>query len=261
MTKYLDLFWTNFKNNLVREFMYRENIFAMTFADLIWIAVEIGFFEVIYGNTVVINGWNKEQSFFFLGLFIASDALFSAFFQRNFWYFPNLITQGDLDIVLAKPVNPVFLALTQSVNLSQLLNFFAGLGILIAYAGPAQFAGGWLWAMIPVWLMIGVLTQGLVRFLFVVSAFWTGRASGISHLYYNFYQLANKPEGFYPSAIRILLKTILPFAFIGSVPARALLGSFSWQDFIFVFGTLSAFFILNRTLWQKGLRIYTSASR
>ena len=95
---------TIMKNNFVREFIYRSNTIAMTFADMIWVAVEYAFFEVIYSNIGSINGWNREQTFFFLGIFISSDSLFTTFFQRSFWNFPNLINQGDLDIILTKPI-------------------------------------------------------------------------------------------------------------------------------------------------------------
>ena len=110
MKIYLQVLAVTMKNNFVREFIYRSNAIAMTVADMVWVVIEYAFFEIIYSNTANINGWTKEQVFFFLGIFISSDALFTTFFQRSFWNFPNLISQGDLDILLTKPVSPIFLA-------------------------------------------------------------------------------------------------------------------------------------------------------
>jgi ABC-type uncharacterized transport system permease subunit len=62
MKQYFDVFKTIFKNNIVREFIYRSNTIAMTIADMIWVVVELAFFEVIYSNIGDINGWTKEQT-------------------------------------------------------------------------------------------------------------------------------------------------------------------------------------------------------
>ena len=37
----------------------------------------------------------NSLSVFFLGIFFASDALFTTFFQRNFWEFSDLVNKGD----------------------------------------------------------------------------------------------------------------------------------------------------------------------
>lgn len=126
--QHLDIFITTAKANLVREFIYRSNFLTMAIVDFIWCIIEVTFFTVIYSNTTELNGWTKEQSFFFLGVFVAGDALFTTLMQRNFWNFPSLINKGGLDTLLTKPANPVFLALTQSIAFTQLINMFLEFG-------------------------------------------------------------------------------------------------------------------------------------
>jgi ABC-2 type transport system permease protein len=123
MRQYADVLFTVLKNNIVREFIYRANTIALTVADMIWVVVEFAFFDVIYSNIGSVNGWTREQTFFFLGIFISSDALFTTLFQRSFWNFPYLVSTGELDILLTKPVNAAFLATFKEMNFSQLLNF------------------------------------------------------------------------------------------------------------------------------------------
>ena len=41
-------------------------------------------------------------------IFFSSDALFTIFFMRNFWMFSDLVNKGELDILLTKPVHPLF---------------------------------------------------------------------------------------------------------------------------------------------------------
>jgi ABC-2 type transport system permease protein len=222
--------------------------------------VELSLFSAIYSNVSTIAGWTREQVFFFLGIFFASDALFTIFFQRNFWNFSDLVNKGELDILLTKPIHPIFLALSRSINLTAVFNIALGLGIAAKYAKPAGFAGGIHWLELGFWLWIGLMTAVLLRFTFSIWVFWTDRSWAMSRLYYQFFAFATKPDTLYPKAIRYLILTGLPFAFIGSVPARALLYGLDLYEYLNVFGVLVAFFLLNSYLWKKGLSRYQSAS-
>lgn len=258
--KYLNSYWVQLKNNFVREAVYRSNFLTMIFVDLFWIVIEFSLFSAIYANTTTLGGWTREQVFFFLGVFFSSDALFTTFFQRNFWNFSDLVNKGELDILLTKPIHPLFLALTRWINLTAFFNIFLGLGIMLKYSKDAGFEGGLHWLEVPLWLLVGVSTAVLIRFAFSVWVFWTDRGFALSQLYYQFFAFATKPDGIYPGALRFLLKTFLPFAFIGSIPARALMTGLSTREYLYIGVVLLMFFIFNSVMWSKGLKRYQSAS-
>lgn len=260
MRKYLDVYRVQLKNNFVREAVYRTNFLTAVTTDVIWILVELSLFSVIYANVNTIAGWTRVQVFFFLGIFFASDALFTTFFQRNFWTFSDLVNRGELDILLTKPINPLFLALSRSINLTAIFNFFLGLYVAKRYADAAGFAGGTRWFLLLFWLVIGVASAVLLRFAFSIWVFWTDRSWSISRLYYQFFAFATKPDSLYPKAIRYLILSLLPFAFIGSVPARALLHGLEPGEYFLIFGVLLVFFVVDSLLWRLGLRRYQSAS-
>ena len=260
MMKYVHIFATQFKNNFVREAVYRTNLFTMFFTDLVWIGVELSLFKVIYANTTTLAGWTEPQVFFFLGIFFASDALFTVFFQRNFWQFSDLVNKGELDILLTKPASPLFLALTRWMGITSGLNFFLGLGIMLRYADAAGFPGGWRWALFPLWLVIGNVTQLLLRFIFSVWIFWTERGVVFARLYFQFFSLATKPDSLYPGVVRYAILTFLPFAFIGSVPARSMIHGLPAREYFGIIAILIGFFLVNRWLWKRGLMRYQSAS-
>ncbi|MFN7685387.1 MAG: ABC transporter permease [Oligoflexia bacterium] len=256
----LDVLKVQLKNNWVREAVYRTNFITAVGVDLVWIAIEFTLFGVIYANTPTIGGWTQDQVYFFLGVFFSSDALFTIFFQRNFWNFSDLVNRGELDILLTKPVPPLFLALTRWINLTAFSNFGLGLAILFKFAGPAGFEGGWHWFSVVFWLLVGVLSAALIRFTFSIWIFWTERGFTLSRLYYQFFSFATKPDTMYPKWIRYLILSALPFAFIGSIPARALLEGLTLNESLLVAGVLTSFWILNAALWRAGLRRYQSAS-
>lgn len=260
LKKYLHVFGVQLKNNFVREVVYRNNFLTMTITDIIWISVEFFLFNVIYANVPTLAGWTKEQSFFFLGIFFASDALFTVFFQRNFWTFSDLVNKGELDILLTKPIHPLFLALTRFIQTGAILNVLFGLGIIFYYADAAQFPGGWRWLLLPLWLCTGLTLNALVRFVFSVVVFWTDRGWAIARLYYQMYQFATKPDSIYPKFIRYAILTFIPFAFIGSVPARALIHGLQWKEAVALATALTGFFVADRLAWKAGLKRYQSAS-
>ncbi|MBI2711252.1 MAG: ABC-2 family transporter protein [Bdellovibrio sp.] len=259
-TRYLKTYQVQLKNNFVREAVYRTNFLTAVTVDAIWIAIEFSLFSVIYANVETLAGWSRHQVYFFLGIFFASDALFTIFFQRNFWNFSDLVNKGELDVLLTKPVHPLFLALSRSINLTAGFNIFMGLGIALKYAEPAGFEGGWRWLLVFVWLLVGLITALLLRFAFSVWVFWTDRSWALSRMYYQFFAFATKPDSIYPKTIRYLILTALPFAFIGSVPTRALLHGLSLQEYESLAAVLLIFLGLNAVLWKMGLRRYQSAS-
>jgi ABC-2 type transport system permease protein len=255
-----EIFRVQFKNNWVREAVYRTNFLTMVMTDAVWIAIEFSLFSIIYANISSLPGWTKDQVYFFLGMFFSSDALFTIFFQRNFWQFSDLVNKGELDFILTKPVPPLFLILTRWMNLTACFNFVMGILIMTKYAGPAGFEGGWKWLLVGLWLVVGVLTSVLIRFLFSVWVFWTERSWAINRLYFQFFSFATKPDGIYPKMIRYLILTALPFAFIGSVPARALLHGLTGLEYLGIAVVLNTFMVVNVTLWNIGLKRYQSAS-
>jgi ABC-2 type transport system permease protein len=258
--KYAEIYRVQFKNNWVREAVYRTNFLTSLTVDMMWIGIEFTLFAVIYDNVPNLAGWTKPQVYFFLGTFFSSDALFTILFQRNFWQFSDLVNRGELDILLTKPVSPLFLALTRWISLTSVFNFVLGIAILIHYAGPAGFVGGWHWLLVAFWLLVGVAAATVLRFIFCIWVFWTDRGMALSRLYYQFFQMATKPDPIYPRPIRYAIMTALPFAFIGSVPARALLKGLETWEYGLVAGVLLSFFFADAFLWRCGLRRYQSAS-
>jgi ABC-2 type transport system permease protein len=260
LLRYLEAYRVQLKNNFVREAVYRTNFLTAVTVDIVWMAIELCLFSVLYANVTTLAGWTKEQVYFFLGVFFSSDALNTIFFQRNFWMFSDLVNKGELDILLTKPIHPLFLALSRSINLTAVFNFFLGLAITARFAKPAGFAGGWHWLELIFWLLIGLATAVLLRFAFSICVFWTDRSWAFARLYYQFFAFATKPDSLYPKGIRLLILTALPFAFIGSVPARALLHGLELKEYALIIGVLMIFFIVNGTLWKLGLKRYQSAS-
>lgn len=258
--RYATIYSISLRNNFVREFVYRSNFITAMLMDLVWYAIEFTLFSVIYSNTSTLGGWTQDQVYFFLGFMFASDALFATFFGSAFWQFSDLINKGELDVVLTKPVNPVFLILSRHFSLTSLFNAVLGFAIMIRYAPMAGFEGGIHWLSVCVWLLVAVAIQVLARFAFSVGVFWTERSWALVRLYYQLFTFASKPDSIFPKPLRYVTMTILPFALIGSVPARSLLFGLNRLDWGLIAAATVFFLVLDVVLWRKGLKRYQSAS-
>ena len=74
----------------------------------------------------------------------------------------------------------------------------------------------------PLWFLVSLATALSLRLPRRCAC--SGRiAAGRFRLYYQFFGFATKPDAIYPRGVRLVIMSVLPFAFIGSVPARALL--------------------------------------
>lgn len=260
LAKALRIIGIQLRNNWVREVIYRPNFLTAGIVDFVWFITEISLFTVIYAHTSSLAGWTQMQVYFFLGVFFVSDAFFTVFMSRNFWMFSDLVSKGELDTFLLKPAPALLLILTRSMNLTAVFNILLGVAVMIRFAKPAGFAGGWLWLDAFFWVLIGFFSQTVLRFLFSVWVFWTDRGFTLSALYYNLFTLATKPDRMYPQILRYIIMTALPFALIASIPARALLEGLSQETKLAVGGSLLGLTLLSGLLWKRGLLRYQSAS-
>ena len=260
LAKHGRIFLVELKNNWVREVIYRSNFITAALVDLVWIIVEATLFNVLYSHVQTVAGWTLHQTYFFLGVFFASDALFTLFFSRNFWTFTDYVAKGEFDILLIKPANALFLATTRAMNLTAGFNVILGFIIMFRFGHQAGFAGGVAWLHVFGWLLIGLMSQFLLRLFFMVWVFWTDRGFSLALMYYKLFELATKPDLLYPYMVRFIILTIIPFGFIGSVPARAILQGLTPGEYFRVFGVLVALALVNMRLWKRGMLRYQSAS-
>tara|TARA_Y100000590_G_scaffold448665_1_gene585676 strand:+ start:3551 stop:4252 length:702 start_codon:yes stop_codon:yes gene_type:complete len=232
----------------------------MIIIEIIRLGVTLSIFEIIYSHVDQVAGWTKAQTYFFTGFLFTNNAIFTTLFSRNFWNFSYLVNRGDLDSLLIKPVHPLFLALLSKVNITMLLNAIFGFWIMKTYAEASGFIGGWRWLEVIGWLIFGSVLQTLLRFFFSVWVFWTERSNSISRLYFKLYELASKPDSFYPSTLRFTITLIIPLALISAVPTRALLFGLTLTEQIQMGLVLLALMYIDKKLWNKGLQRYQSAS-
>jgi ABC-2 type transport system permease protein len=103
-----------------------------------WYAAQILTFEVIYKHTEKIGDWNIQEMRVFLGLLFVIDAIYMVIIHENIENLSEKVRKGDLDLLLAKPVNSQFMISLQKANTAILGN------LILADLSYSMLAGCYL---------------------------------------------------------------------------------------------------------------------
>ena len=131
---YWRVFTQVLRNSLVRDMSFRSNFIIEAIASTSWIAMNLGFYLLIFRYTAEIGdgtGWGKYEFFVFLATTMFVNSLIQAFFMPNAQEFSELIRTGGLDFALLKPIDTQFLVSLQKVAWSSLANMAVGVGLLL----------------------------------------------------------------------------------------------------------------------------------
>ncbi len=247
--------------SIVAELEYRANIVGKVGADFLWYAAQLSLFEVLFKHSNLIGDWTLADVRVFMGVLFFFDALYMVLFHDNLDNFSTKVVKGELDLILAKPVNSQFLMSFQKVSVPYLIN--AGL-ILIYLAWAIDVRGVAVGPMsISLSLMAGacgLVIMYSIRFFFASLAVIFNRADGIAQFWYQIYRLATRPDAVYPGWLRWVVFSILPVGFVASVPTRLLIGRGSEWFLAAALALAAVSLTLSRVWWAWALKRYSSAS-
>ena len=262
--KYFEIYKGFFKASLVADLEFRFNFFLLICAEFVWYASQLVIYQVLYRHTKLIGGWDQSQMrvFMFLALFV--DSIYMILWDSNFSKFNDDVRKGQLDLLLTKPVNSMFMTSSQKISISHIPCFFVTLaGLLWSLNQLPDFS----WIKI-LWLLI-MIPSGLTvifcgRFALNATALLFTRADFLQYVWYSLFRLGLRPDGIYSSlmngVLRKLLIYILPFAMIASIPTRFLLEPLNPGLLIWALVMPSLLIFMTNKYWQYCLKNYTSAS-
>src|SRR5215467_11434006 len=135
--RYLRLLAAFARFGLASEMSFRVNFLVKLSVELLWLAILVVFYELIFQHTATLAGWDRERYLFFLGCHYALGGLIETFFLENCTGFAELVRSGDLDVYLLRPIDEQFLITCRHIDWSTFPNILQGAG-LMAYALAAM---------------------------------------------------------------------------------------------------------------------------
>jgi ABC-2 type transport system permease protein len=259
--RYLRLYLHFLEFSFVKAMEFRLDFFMRIVMDIIYYAVNIGFFRVIYAHTPSLGGWNESQTMLFVSIFLLIDAIQMTVFTSNLWSLPAKVTTGSLDYYLTRPVSSLFFLSLQEFAASSVVNVLIVFGIVIWALGlnSAVVTPGSL-VLLTLLVINGVLLYFLIAMAFIIPVFWTHSGRGFAETFYLFTRFMERPDRIFTGTMRLFTTVLLPCSLVASFPARLFLEGFDWGVFLHLIGVTCLFALSIRWVWAKGLAAYSSAS-
>lgn len=269
--RYLSVFLTFARNSLIRDMTFRGNFLLEVASSLIWVAMFLGLYALVFEYTDSIgagSGWNKHQFFVFLATTMLINAVVQTFFMPNASELSELIRTGQLDFALLKPIDTQFLVSLAKLDWSSLADALAAGGLLAYALGKLGAEITLLQAgLYLLYVGCGVAIMYSLMIALASCSVWLGRNQSLYDFWFYITNFSRYPmeifSGFYGAPLRLAFTFIVPVMIVVNVPARLLARPLAEQDW-----TLAAFALVatagsltaSRWVFLRALASYRSAS-
>jgi len=217
------------------------------------------FLLTLFSRTNRLADYSSSQVIFFFLTFNLIDTLAQLFF-REVYRFRPMVVSGDFDLVLIKPINPLFRALAggaDPLDLVMLVPYIGGLVYVGGLAGGVTL-GQFLYYVLL--LANGLLIATGFHILVLALAIVTTEIDHAIMIYRDITSMGRIPVDIYREPLRSFLLFVIPVGVMVTVPARAFLGLLSPIAGLGACVIGVVFFSLCLGIWRYALRQYSSAS-
>ena len=253
--KTVRLVWGYLRHNLMSAMAYRGAFFLQVAGMLLNDAMLLFFWWVLFNRLPTLQGWDLAGVMTLYGI-VAFGLGAATVVCGNAFLVARVITSGDLDYYLALPADPLVHLLVSRMSLSAWGDLLFGLVVFLV-AAPDR------WVSLPLFLLLGLLAGViLVGFSVLVGslAFWVGNADQLAAQAINaLITFGLYPVEIFPGVVRVLLYTLIPAAFVGSIPA-GLLSDFDWGRLAALVAFTAGIALAARWVFRWGLRRYESGN-
>ncbi len=256
---YLGIYQGFISTSFAESLNFRIHFVLLILMDFFFYASSFLSIHFIYEHVEVIGTWRRDELMFFVSFMLSVNQLAMTFTSESYWRFPEMIKRGELDFVLLKPANAIFLVFFRYIRPGSAFNIIFTLPALV-YFGMQLGLGPVGWVMLPFLLLIAFLLQSAIDLILATTMFWMLEGTGMNFLRIELQQLSRWPDFIYPGIFRKLLTLGLPVLLIGSGPVRFLLNGSDFMPLLIMVVLLVVFLAFLSFLWEKGLRAYESAS-
>jgi len=245
------------KTALAKVGAYRLN-FAMSFfitlfSNVLFLLVTI----LIYNSGQSFPGWTFYEVLLIQSIFLISQGLSSIMFNEVLWATMQRVREGSFEIVLLKPLDPLFFLISTSFEPE-----FAGmvigggvmLGVSVSHTGIAS-----VWSLLQFLLLFAAGFAVMAGFNMIIAATafkWVGN-SRLYEIFDSAKMFGRYPGTIFSETVRALTAFIIPVGMVGFFPAKALLGRTDAAMFIAVI-PCAMFLLFGIWLYHYMVKLYES---
>jgi len=244
-----------FKLNLMAQLEYRgafiSQVAAMFLNDGVWVVFWVLFFSRFH----VLRGWDIKDVITVWAVAAAGFGLGHAF-CANALSLPGIIARGQLDVWMLYPRALLPHIILGRMSPPALGDALFGFFVYLAFVKPdlphCILFTALVWSVAVLFLGFSILVGSLTFFL--------GNAEGLAEQWrYAMITFSTYPATLFEGAVKIILYTAIPAAFVSYLPIVAL-KRFSLTDAALVLAGSLAFAIVGTMVFYLGLRRYESGN-
>ena len=243
------------KTNLSSAMEYRANFISQVVGMIINDGIYFVFWLVFFDRFKVVRGWGMEDMVLLFAIITTGYGLAFVGFG-NAMNLADLIAQGRLDYYLTLPRDVLLHVLASRSSLSAWGDLTFG---LLAYLFTGRFSP----PEIALWLLASVCSGAVLVSSFSIFgclSFWLGNASALAVQAQNaILTLALYPRDIFEGAVRFIMLTLIPAAFVGAIPLDAV-RRMDWMALAGLMAFAIGITLLMRLVFYTGLRRYESGS-
>jgi len=260
--KHLYIYLMFIRFSVMSQMEYRSNFLGNMAMEMGYLCVKLSYVVVVYRSGVAINGLLPDEILLFIGTFIMLTGVYAGLYMLNNFGFRTKIINGELDLLMTKPVSLQFLATLRQADLTIFsVDVIAGfIVVVIAWSRLALPVTLLTLGSYVAFLGISCVVGYAIFFMPQILSFWMTNTSAIAMITDSFWDINSMPMGIYNDGVRFFGVFVLPVFVITNFPPLVLLGKMpviygAWS-LVLPFGLL----LIIRLAWNRGLRRYSSAS-
>jgi ABC-2 type transport system permease protein len=253
------------KYTLTRELTMRGNFVVKVSVEVLWLAILVAFYRVVFARTSYVAGWSEPQYFFFVGCFFAMNGLIEMLFLDNCNEFAELVRTGDLDGLLLKPIDEQFLITCRRIDWGTAPNILMGAVLM----GVALAKMGWQCELLRVAAFVVTFACGTAiaySFMLVLTSLsvWMVRNQSLMEMWWLFSSVARYPKeifaGRWAEPLGAFFTYFMPILIVVNVPSNAMVRVLDPPMIAFIVVATAVLMWLSRRFFHRALRSYRSAS-
>ncbi len=258
LKRYLKIWLIMSRNSFLTVFNQRSALLIFLTGKLLRFFFFFAFIIFLLKGTKNLAGYNLNETLLFFLTFNLIDTV-SQFLFREVYRFRSMIVTGRFDLVLSKPLNPLFRSLMGGADL---IDFLIILPLTVATFYVANLLNpSPIQAIFFVVLLINGLIIASAFHIFVLAlGIITMEVDHTVMIYRDVLALGRFPIDIYKEPLKSFITFLIPIGIMVSFPAKSVMGLVSPAGTVWsvIFGLLLLFISLK--FWNFALKKYSSAS-
>ncbi len=216
----------------------------------------------IFSKVNEIAGWKLNELFLLMGTYYIVWGLFFGLFIQNLSRINKSVNNGELDILLTKPVDSQFFSSFRiAIDFGEAATLITGIYLVFYSLGRLHIQPGLVSCLIYLLLIInGVVAAYSLWFIIMTLSFWTKRLPELHEAFLSIYSMNKYPADIYRGILKNILIFLLPIAVMVTFPTQFLLGTLSLTFMLWSFLAGIILLVLSHVFWNFALKSYSSAS-